>query len=190
MTRRLALLLLPVVLLASACTGKGAVDQSVAKGLGYQPGDAALTWVAPKDRATVSGVRGRLLDGSAFDLDDLRGHVVVVNFWGSWCRPCEAEMPALEQVHRDTAVHGVDFVGVDVRDDVPSAESFLRAHHVTYPSVFDPSNLLALHFHGLPPSATPSTIVLDREGRIAVRHSGAILYTQLRAVVQKVVAES
>ena len=79
--------------------------------------------------------------------------------------------------------------GVDVRDDRSLAINYNANNHVTYPSLYDESNLLALRFPGLPPSATPTTIVLDRQGRIAARHSGAILYTQLRSVVDRVVAE-
>jgi thiol-disulfide isomerase/thioredoxin len=178
-----------VALALAGCSGTNAVSQDVKGGLGYQPGDAALTWVSPSHRSTVTAVSGALLDGQAFDLASWRGHVVVVNFWGSWCGPCESETQTLEQVYTDDRSRGVEFLGVDVRDDRASAQSFVRKHAVTYPSLFDQSNLTALRFHGVPPNATPTTIVLDRQGRIAARHSGAILYTQLRAVVAKVLAE-
>jgi hypothetical protein len=92
-------------------------------------------------------------------------------------------------VHRDTAARGVQFLGIDVRDDRPVAQNYERDNHVTYPSLYDESNLLALRFRGMPPNATPTTLVLDRQGRIAARHSGSILYTQLRALVNRVVAE-
>jgi thiol-disulfide isomerase/thioredoxin len=178
-----ALLLLPVF--ATACTGANAVSQDVRGSNGYQGGDASLVWVAPGDRHQAGDVRGQLLDGTSFDLSQWRGHVVVVNFWGSWCAPCQQEAQALEQVYRDEAPHGVKFVGIDVRDDRSQAELFVRTKHITYPNVWDPSNLLALQFEGMPPNATPTTLVLDRSGRIAARHSGAILYTSLRDVVQR-----
>lgn len=185
----LAALLVAVASAMAACSGTDAVSQTVNGSNGYQVGDAALQWVAPGDRRQVDGVTGELLDGTSFDLADWRGHVVVVNFWGSWCAECRDETQALEQVHRDTADEGVEFLGVNVRDDHAQAVSYNVDHHVTYPSLYDLSNLLALRFPGMPPNATPTTLVLDRQGRIAARHSGSILYTQLRSLVDRVVAE-
>ncbi|HET6816582.1 MAG TPA: TlpA disulfide reductase family protein [Mycobacteriales bacterium] len=174
----------------SACSGTNAVTQSVAGSSGFQAGDNSLTWLAPGHRPRPDAVSGKLLDGTPFDLASWRGHVVVVNFWGSWCAPCRDEAAALEQVYRDDRGKGVEFLGIDTRNDnIPSAESFLRNHHVTYPSLFDPSNVLALRFPGVPPSAIPTTLILDRQGRIAARHSGSILYTQLRDVVARALAE-
>ena len=176
-------------LAASGCSGTNAVSQSVGGSLGYGTGDQATTWVKPADRSTVAGVNGTLLDGSHFDLSQWKGDVVVVNFWGSWCSPCRQEAKALDQVARDNAEKGVRFLGIDIRDDKARAASFVESHRVTYPSLYDESNLLALRFRGVPPNATPTTIVLDRQGRIAARHSGAILYTELRDLVARVLEE-
>jgi len=173
----------------SACTGTNAVSQGVDGGTGFQGGDNSLTWLPPGDRSRPEAVTGTLLDGSSFDLASWRGHVVVVNFWGSWCSPCRDEADALEQVYRDNRTRGVEFLGVDVREDRPSAQSFIEDRHIGYPSLFDPSDVLALRFPGLPPNATPTTLILDRQGRIAARHSGEIRYTQLRDVVARALAE-
>jgi len=187
-----AMLGFPAILLlaaATACTGTNAVNQGVAGSLGFGAGDQATSWVSPSHRSAVTGVTGNLLDGSPFDLSRWRGHVVVVNFWGSWCGPCTGEARGLEAVYRDFRASGVEFLGVDIKDSNAAAESFLRAHGVTYPNLADQSNLVALRFKGLPPNATPTTVVLDREGRIAARHSGAILYTYLHDIVARAVAE-
>src|SRR6476620_9211820 len=111
MTRRLALasLCAAAALAATACSGTDAVSQTVNGSNGYVGGDEALHWVAPADRSTVEGVSGTLLDGKSFNLDQWRGHVVVVNFWGSWCAECVEETQALEQVHRDSDSKGVQF---------------------------------------------------------------------------------
>jgi thiol-disulfide isomerase/thioredoxin len=181
--------LLSALAATSACTGTNAVTQSVDGGPGYQAGDNALTWVQPGDRSKVTDVSGELLDGTHFDLASWRGKVVVVNFWGSWCHPCRDEAQTLEEVYKDNHSRGVEFLGVDVREDRPSAQSFVDDRHIGYPSLFDPSDVLALRFPGLPPNATPTTLILDRQGRIAARHSGEIRYTQLRDVVARALAE-
>ena len=186
---RRVLACLAAVFVTAGCSGTNAVSQSVGGSLGYGTGNQATTWVGASHRAAVTGVTGKLLDGSSFDLALWHGQVVVVNFWGSWCGPCTGEAQTLEQVYRDFKNKGVEFLGVDIRDNVAAGQSFIQRHHVTYPNVSDPSNLLALHFHGMPPNATPSTIVLDRTGRIAARHSGAILYTALRDLVARAVRE-
>jgi thiol-disulfide isomerase/thioredoxin len=181
--------LLPLAVAATSCTGNQAVDQGVGGSKGYVSGDALLTYVPVGHRHEVRGISGRLLDGQHFDLAQWKGKVVVVNFWGQWCAPCQAEAPALQQVYADNRANGVEFLGIDVKDDPASGRAFERQHHVTYPSIDDPSNLLALRFAGLTPNATPTTLVLDRSGRIAARQSGQILYTQLRDLVAHVLAE-
>jgi thiol-disulfide isomerase/thioredoxin len=191
MTRRrsVAFALVAAALAAVGCSGTNAVSQSVSGSLGYGSGDQATTWIASDHRSAVTGVTGTLLDGSSFDLAQWRGRVVVVNFWDSWCKPYEAEAQSLEQVYRDDRDKGVEFLGVDVRDNSPQADAFIQRHHISYPNLFDESNVTALRFQGLPPNATPTTIVLDRQGRIAARHSGAILYSQLRDLVARALRE-
>ena len=177
------------VLAISGCTGHGAVKQDVSDTNGYTSGNLALNYVAVAHRHTPANVPGKLLDGPHFDLSAWRGKVVVVNFWGSWCAECHAEAQALQEVYADDKGKGVEFIGVDIRDDVPSAENFNRNYGVTYPSLDDPDNLVALRFRGVPPDATPTTLVLDRNGRIAARQSGEILFSQLRDLVNRVLAE-
>jgi thiol-disulfide isomerase/thioredoxin len=191
MPRRLAIPTFALVAgVTSACTGSHAVSQDVSGSNGYQTGNKLLTFVSLGSRhSAVTGVTGNLISGGHFDLANWRGKVVVVNFWGSWCAPCHSEAQALEQVYKDDENKGVEFVGIDVKDDPASAQAFMAKFDVTYPVVNDPSNLLALRFHGVPPSATPTTVVIDRAGRIAARQSGEILYTQLRDVVDHVLSE-
>jgi thiol-disulfide isomerase/thioredoxin len=173
----------------TGCAGTNAVSQSVQGTNGYVSGDLSLTTVAPADRKPVGKVAGNLLGGGSFDLAAWRGDVVVVNFWESNCEPCRTEAQALNQVYLDNRANGVRFLGVDIRDGQAQAGQFVRSHHVPYPSLFDPSGQAGLAFIPLPPNATPTTIVLDRRGRIAARQSGSILYTQLRDLVAHLVAE-
>jgi len=190
MLRRLPLFLsLAASLAVAGCSGHGAVKQDVAGTNGYVGGNLALDYVSVGHRHAPDSVTGKLLDGSPFDLSAWHGKVVVINFWGSWCAECRDEAQALQQVYADDKSKGVEFLGVDIRDDVPSAEDYQRKYGISYPSLNDPNNVIALRFRGVPPNATPTTLVLDRAGRIAARQSGSILYSQLRDLVDRVLAE-
>jgi peroxiredoxin len=176
-------------LVLTGCTGHGAVSQSADNGIGYQFHDPALTFVGASHRQMPGAVSGSLLDGSHFNLAAWRGKIVVVNFWGSWCAECRAEAQAMQQVYTEFHDKGVEFLGIDVRDDIPSAQGFDQHFGITYPSLFDPSSAVALDFRAMSVNATPTTFVLDRSGRVAARQSGEILYTQLHDLVAHVVAE-
>jgi thiol-disulfide isomerase/thioredoxin len=173
----LAALLLTATL--AACTGKdGGCDTS------------ATGWVeCPVDkRPAAPQLSGELLEGGRYDLSQDRGQVVVVNFWGSWCAPCRAEIDDLEQVYQATKDRGVRFLGINVRDDRDKAKAF-HSGAVSYPSVFNPSSKLALDFD-IPPNTIPATIVLDRAGRIAVVIREAVQAAEFEQVVARVAAEA
>lgn len=142
-----------------------------------------LSLVAPDQRLPGPALRGALLDGTGFDSAAWAGDILVVNFWGSWCPPCRAETPELVRVANATRDQGVKFLGVDVRDNLASAQAFVRNYSVPYPSIFDPDNQALLAFRGLPPNAVPTTFVMDRRGRIAARALGRINAAQLTAVL-------
>lgn len=143
---------------------------------------------AAGERPDAPAAAGELLDGSRYDLASARGRVVVVNFWGSWCSPCRAEAKELEQTYQATKASGVEFLGINNRDDRDAAIAFERGR-VTYPSLFDPANRLGLDFD-IPPGATPSTVILDREGRIALVIRRSVLASELTPLVQRVAAEN
>ncbi len=142
---------------------------------------------APDQRPQVTGVSGELLDGGSYDVANDRGKVVVVNFWGSWCNPCRAEADDLEQTYQATKAKGVTFIGVNSRDDRDAAKAFERGR-VTFPSVFDPNAKVALQFD-VTQVATPSTLILDRQGRIAVAIRQPTIVSQLQPLVERVAAE-
>lgn len=132
-------------------------------------------------------VSGELLDGGSYDLTQDRGKVVVVNFWGSWCPPCRAEVDDLEETYQATKDQGVVFLGVNVRDDRDKAKAFHEGR-TSYPSIFDPAGRTALDFD-VPPNSIPATIILDREGRIATVLRRATVASELRPLVERVAAE-
>ncbi|HEU5155441.1 MAG TPA: TlpA disulfide reductase family protein [Streptosporangiaceae bacterium] len=165
----------------AARTGPGAGDSR------YVAGDGSSRVIEPADRKPAPRVRGTTLDGEPFDLAALRGKVVVVNFWASWCAPCRGEAPALEQVYREHKSRGVEFAGVDIKDDREPARAFVRKFKVGYPSIVDPDGQVTLAFRDVPPNAVPSTLILDRQGRIAARVIGATTYDRLTRLLGQVI---
>lgn len=111
--------------------------------------------------------------GDDLDLEDLRGSVVVLNFWASWCPPCEAEAPLLEGVARGYRARGekVVVLGVDVEDLPASALKFTEKHQLTYPNVRDPSDATKLRFEV---GSLPETFVIDPDGNIALKKIGQL----------------
>jgi thiol-disulfide isomerase/thioredoxin len=168
--------------------GAGELDRGT-KTSGTGGVDTGLTRYAGS-RPAAPPLKGTTLDGAQFDLTALRGKVVVINAWGSWCSPCRAEAPDLIRVARETETGPVRFVGIDTRDNAAAARAFVRSFKVPYPSVVDTDGLVLLAFNKiLPVSAVPSTLVLDRDGRIAARVIGRINYSTLRGLVDDAVAE-
>jgi thiol-disulfide isomerase/thioredoxin len=108
--------------------------------------------------------------------EELRGKVVVLNFWYAGCPPCRAEAKYLNQVHDQYADDDVVFVGVNVRDEEGTAAAFERTFGVDYPTVLDARDgTVQLALSGqIAPNAVPATIVLDKQGRVAARVLGAI----------------
>ena len=173
----LAVLLLAATL--TACTSKED---------GCDTSSAGTVECPAGKRPAAPQLSGELLEGGRYDLSQDRGQVVVINFWGSWCAPCRAEIDDLEQVYLSTKDQGVRFLGINVRDDRDKAKAFHQGK-VTYPSVIDPSSKLALDFD-VPPNTIPATIVLDREGRIAVVIRVAVQAAEFEPVVARVAAEA
>ena len=132
----------------------------------------------------LPAIKGRTLDGAQLNLDSLRGHVLVLNVWGSWCAPCRAEAPDLAKISKETAPRGVRFVGIDVRDNVAAAKAFERNYGITYPSFDDQQGLVLAQFTGIiPVGAVPSTIVIDRTGTIRARIIGRLDPSTLRGLI-------
>lgn len=184
------LVLAAALAVCAACTGAAADAPQVAD-QGYISGDGTVATVPAGERDRPVRLRGTTLDGRRFDLGDHRGDVVVVNVWGSWCPPCIAEAPDLQRVWEETRAEGVQFVGVDFNDNPAAALAHERRFGVTYPSIEDESGRVLLSLRGsLPPRAVPSTLVLDREGRVAARVLGQVSQSTLRALVRDALAEA
>jgi thiol-disulfide isomerase/thioredoxin len=174
-----------LVLGAAACGGGAtAQDTAVGNGNSFVAGTYGTTVFQPGARPEAPSILGTMLSGGTFRLSADRGAVVVMNFWGSWCTPCREEAPVLAALARHFSGAGVRFLGVDIRDDPASAEAFMRTYRISYPSLNDPNDLIALDFRGTaPPAGIPTTLVIDARGRIAARVIGPVSYDGLKALI-------
>jgi thiol-disulfide isomerase/thioredoxin len=183
-----ALAVVAGLVLTGCSTTTGSTDSSAR----YVAGDGSTVILAPDEREGPVTFAGTTLDGEALDVTDLRGDVVVVNLWASWCAPCRAEAATLETTYTDLRDDGVAFVGVvsGGKDSIDNARAFQRRFDLSYPSVFDGDNSVVLAFRGqLPPAAIPTTLVLDREGRVAARALGEVDRSRLLGIIEPVLAE-
>ncbi|MFG1955373.1 TlpA family protein disulfide reductase [Micromonospora sp. NPDC048830] len=163
----------------AGCTGESQEQRCVTR-------DGVIE-CAPDQRSAAPKLAGELLTGGSYDVATARGQVVVLNFWGSWCAPCRAEADDLEAVHQATKGSGVTFLGINVQDNRDKALAFEEGR-VTYPSLFDPPSRLALAFD-ISPTTIPTTVLLDRDGRVAVVIRAAVTREKLQPIVERIAAE-
>jgi cytochrome c biogenesis protein CcmG/thiol:disulfide interchange protein DsbE len=112
-----------------------------------------------------------LFDGSEVSLNDLRGQVVVVNFWASWCSPCREEAPALQSVWEQHEDKGIVFLGVTYKDAEAASLEFVEAYGITYANGFDAQGRISRAYGVV---AVPETFIIDRDGNVAWVHIGAL----------------
>jgi cytochrome c biogenesis protein CcmG/thiol:disulfide interchange protein DsbE len=123
-----------------------------------------------------------LFGGGELSLRELRGQVVVVNFWASWCWPCRQEAPALERVWREYQDKGVVFVGVNVSDVTDKALAFIDEFNMSYPNGPDPYNRISRAYGR---TGVPETFIITRNGQVAERYIGAVTEAQLETVLEE-----
>jgi len=183
--RRLRLLTVTAALAAllalSGCTGGSGTAN--ANFVGADGG--GITLVPPQDRREPVALSGTGLDGSTIDLAAYRGKVVVLNVWASWCAPCRKEAPDLQAASLAMG-SGTAFLGLNIRDTTAAAQAYQKSFGITYPSVVDQGTQLLALRGAVSPTAIPSTVVLDDQGRIAARLAGATTRVTLAAVVEAV----
>ncbi|PRX45563.1 thiol-disulfide isomerase/thioredoxin [Prauserella shujinwangii] len=192
MSRALLGSLLAVLLVLAGCsTG----DDAVSRGSSFSfvsPGGQTDISYPPGERQEPIELSGEdLFDPSkTISTADFAGKVVVVNIWGQWCGPCRVEAPELQKVYERTRDEGVQVLGIDVRDyDREPPQDFMRDRGLTYPSIYDPPGRSLLKLKGYPRSVVPSTIVLDKQHRVAAIFLRDLLASDLLPVVRRLAAE-
>ena len=192
--KALLVLLTAAAVLVGCATGDDAVAQGGTFEFVAPGGKTDITYEPPPLRGTPGPLSGPdLMDTSkTISLSDFAGEVVVINVWGQWCGPCRAEISELQKVYDATRGDGVAFLGIDVRDnDIEAPRDFVIDRDVTYPSIYDPAMRTMIAFGGkYPTTVIPSTVVLDREHRVAAVFLRELLAEDLLPVVQRLAAES
>lgn len=187
---RLAIALIPLALLTVAACTVGDSDINSGGGQGFVAGDGSAQVIDAADRVAAPEIAGQTLAGAELALSDFAGEVVVLNLWASWCGPCRAEAPALQEVYTDSRSQGVMFVGINSKDQEAAAAAFESNFGITYPSLVDATGELQLAFYdSVPASSIPWTLVIDRDGLIAARVLGPSTYSALSDLVNEVAAE-
>ncbi|MFE6388814.1 MULTISPECIES: TlpA disulfide reductase family protein [Nocardiopsis] len=186
---RLAAAGLAAVLALTGCAGGNEIQASDEENR-FISGDGSATTFETAERTEAPEVTGTTLDGEEVSLGDYEGGIVVLNVWASWCGPCRAEQPVLDEVHAEYADLGVDFLGVNIKDDETAARSYQESMGVPYPSLYDQPGAVPQAFRDtVPPRSIPSTLVIDPEGRIAARVIGPTTYGQLTELLNPLVVE-
>ena len=176
---------------AGCTTGEGAVAQGGTFDFVSPGGQTAIFYDPPSTRGTIGDLTGPdLFTDAPIRLSDFTGKVVLINVWGSWCAPCRTETPELETVYAEYRDRGVQFLGIDVRDNRDTARDFVTDRDVQYPSIFDPSlrSLITLG-RTYPTSVVPTTVVLDRQHRVAAVYLMALLAEDLRPLLDRLPTE-
>ncbi|MCD5344986.1 TlpA disulfide reductase family protein [Agromyces sp. S2-1-8] len=183
-------------LLLTGCTSDPLADQfREGSGKNYIAGDGSISEFDEGSRGEPVAFSGETADGDEFDSADTEGQVTVVNFWYAGCAPCRVEAPILEEVydHYGSGEEDVAFVGVNVRDQAGNANAFEKTYGVEYPSILDVDDGdVQLAFAGdVPPAAVPTTLVLDKQGRVAARVLGQLEDASiLRGLVDSLLEEN
>ncbi|OLZ65055.1 redoxin domain-containing protein [Streptomyces sp. IMTB 2501] len=193
-TRSRAVLLSAVAAVAaltlSAC-GKGGTSGGGGN-TNFVTGNSGIDTVPQGKRDAAPDLSGQTIDGKTLDVAAYKGQVVVVNVWGSWCSPCREEAQYFAKVSKTYEGKGVEFVGINTRDtSTTPAVNFEKEHGITYPSLYDPTGKLMLRFKKgtLNPQLIPSTLVIDKHGKVAARALEALDDTALLKMLKPVLAE-
>ncbi len=183
---------LTLALLSGCATGTDAVATGGTFDFVSPGGQTEIYYDPPSDRGTIGELSGPDLmeDGTTTSLSEYDGKVVVLNVWGQWCGPCRGEADDLEEVYQNTKDLGVQFLGINVRDNAQDkAQDFVIDNKVTYPSIYDPPMRTLGALGGIPTSVVPTTIVLDKQHRVAAVFLRELLTQDLQPVVERIAAE-
>jgi peroxiredoxin len=179
------------VALVGCGVGKNAVDQTANNQFRYPGGNQKGTLIALAKRKQAGPVSGTLIGGGDYRLSQDRGKVVVLNFFASWCAPCQTETPQFDSLYRTHKDAGVQFVGLDVKDPSKSgSQAWLQAKQITFPVVYDEPGKTAIQLGDVPLNGLPATVLIDKQGRVAAVYTQEVFAKDLEPVLNQLVGET
>jgi thiol-disulfide isomerase/thioredoxin len=187
--RAVALTCLIGGLLLAGCAGRSATGSSATSANSTDV--VGVTTFPVSGRSLPPALEGKTLTGTAMSVSSYApGDIVFINVWASWCDPCRAESPMLAAESKALANDGVRFLGIDEQDTAPAARAFVTSVGATYPDLVDTDGSLLRKLKLLPQMGVPSTLVLDRHGRMAARVIGPMTAQQLQKIVKTLGSEA
>ncbi len=173
-----------LLLAVTACSSGQQAAQNRQGQSGFVSGNGNVSTFAAGDRKPAPELTGKTLDGKTWTLSEQTGKVVVLNVWGSWCPPCRKEAPELVAASKELG-SAVQFIGLNTRDlDPAQAKKFVQEFGVPFPSIYDPNGKALLRFRGqISPKAIPTTLVIDKNGKVAGRVVGEVTKQTLLGMV-------
>lgn len=188
---RAAMVIVGASLLLTGCAGSGmyaATPVVTIPATAPATNEAVGVTVIPaEERQQSIVIAGQTADRTELSTAQYAGDIVVVNAWASWCPPCIEELPLLASAAEAYADKGVTFLGLNSMDDPIAAASLLGSS--AYRSIDDRDGAILATIPGVPPRSLPSTVILDRQGRIAVRVIGPVKPGQLESAIDSLLAE-
>jgi thiol-disulfide isomerase/thioredoxin len=183
--RRGVVLVAGLLLAVTACSSGQQAAQNRQGQSGFVSGSGNVSTFAAADRKPAPELTGQTLDGKTWTLSGQTGKVVVLNVWGSWCPPCRKEAPELVAASKELG-SAVQFIGLNTRDlDPAQAKKFVQEFGVPFPSIYDPNGKALLRFRGqISPKAIPTTLVIDKNGKVAGRVIGEVTKQTLLGMVK------
>jgi peroxiredoxin len=184
-----ASLVVAALVLSGCAAGHDAVNSSSAGQFRFVNATNKGNVIPEAQRKPAADMHGSLIGAGTYRLPQHRGHVVLINYWATWCAPCVIESPMLEKVYLHIRGSGVDFVGVDVKDERQAANAFIADKHMTYPMVYDETAKTALEL-GVPTGGLPVTVLIDRAGRVAAVYVGEVFQPGIQAALTELAGEA
>lgn len=189
--RMIAPLALLLALLAACSGGKNAVDQNANNEFRYSSANSKGTLIPAANRKQAGDVTGTLMQGGQFQLSQDKGKIVLLNFFASWCPPCQTESPQLDSLFQERKATGFDLVGLDVKDPIrDQLTAFVANKKLTYPIVVDQAAKTAIQLGNLPLAGLPASVLIDKQGKVAAVYVGPVFIKDLDPVLDQLSKEA